>query len=378
MPARSPSRKDPSSDSRQHKLFRAAQGETIDSFDLDSLRAKLLDWFAREKRALPWRADRDPYRVWISEAMLQQTRVETVIPYFARFLARFPTLSDLAAAPLEDVLAHWSGLGYYRRARTLHAAAQAIVERHGGVFPRTREALLDLPGVGPYTAGAIASIAFDLCEPLVDGNVARVFARIFALDLEPDSKAFQTELWDRAERLVRAGDRPGEWNQALMELGATVCTPRTPSCGACPVRDLCRARADDRVDELPRSKVRTTPIDVELLVVIVREGDRILLERRSETGRMAGMWQFPTIETSGDELIAPKLWPDGVSLLETEPLGSVRHTITRHRIRARVAAARIARNDAESSFVWHSRDALDALALTGMTKKILRAKLADR
>jgi A/G-specific adenine glycosylase len=347
------------------------------AFVLD-LRARLLDWFGREKRALPWRESRDPYRVWISESMLQQTRVETVIPYYRRFLERFPTLAALAEAPIDDVLAHWSGLGYYRRARTLHAAAQAIVARHGGVFPRSRAELLALPGIGPYTSGAIASIAFDSREPLVDGNVARVFARIFALDLPQESAAFQADVWTRAETLVKAGNRAGAWNQALMELGATVCTPRDPRCDPCPIRDLCRARAEDRVEDLPRAKVRKSAVDVDLLALVVVDRERLLLERRPESGRMAGLWQLPTIETSGGELLAPRAWSASLELAEIEPLGAVRHTITHHRIRARVSTGRIVVGELSETIRWVARSKVETeLALTGMTKKILKKGLLD-
>lgn len=344
----------------------------------NDLRARLLEWFEREKRALPWRETRDAYRVWISESMLQQTRVETVIPYYRRFLERFPTLDSLAEAPIDDVLGLWSGLGYYRRARTLHAAAQAIVARHGGVFPSSRAELLELPGIGPYTSGAIASIAFDSREPLVDGNVARVFARLFALDLPQESSAFQADLWSRADTLVKAGERAGAWNQALMELGATVCTPRDPRCSACPVRALCRAFETDRVEELPRAKARKSSVDVELLALVVVDRDRILVERRPESGRMAGLWQLPTIETSGGELIAPRTWSAGLRLAEVEPLGVVQHTITHHRIRARVSTGRIVVGELGDDVRWVARSKLETeLALTGMAKKILRKGLVD-
>jgi A/G-specific adenine glycosylase len=341
------------------------------------MRDALLQWFARAARPLPWRANRDPYRVWISEAMLQQTRVETVIPYFERFLARFPTLGALAEAPEDDVLAQWSGLGYYRRARTLHAAAQTIVREHGGRFPRTREALLALPGIGPYTAGAVASIAFDQPEPLVDGNVARVLSRLFAIDGAPESRSFRDATWTRAAELVKAGDRAGAWNQALMELGATVCRPREPRCDVCPISTFCRALSEDRVGELPRPKSRKQAVDVELLVLAIVERGRLLLERRPTSGRMSSMWQLPTIETSGGELIAPARWPlderGHPALAELEPLGEVRHTITHHRIRARVFRGRLLAGEPPPSLAWFARAAIEDLARTGMTKKILRA-----
>jgi A/G-specific adenine glycosylase len=366
------------------------------------LQSKLLVWFAAHKRALPWRADRDPYRVWISEAMLQQTRVEAVLPYFARFLDRFPNLAALAAAPEHDVLAAWSGLGYYRRARTLHATARAIVADHGGSFPRDRESLLALPGIGPYTAGAIASIAFDAREPLVDGNVARVFSRLFALDGAPQS--LSAELWSLARELLPRERSCGDWNQALMELGALVCTPRDPRCERCPLRDECRALAEDRVGELPWPKARPSTIAVDLVVIAVIEKGRWLLERRPASGRMADMWQLPTIEVaSREELLAaerarssvadahatahdsdamgrlhPTRWPADLDVRIGPELGAVRHTITRHRIRAGVHRAEIGRasrtkltSASSATFEWFERRAIDDLALTGLSRKVL-------
>ncbi len=341
--------------------------------ELDArLRAGLLAWFEREKRPLPWRADRDPYRVWISEAMLQQTRVETVVPYFLRFVARFPDVSALASASIEEVLAHWSGLGYYRRARALHAAAGTVVDEMGGTIPRSVESLRSLPGFGPYTAGAVASIAYDEPEPLVDGNVARVLARIFAIDSEPATKTFREATWSHAERLVRAGGEPGAWNQALMELGALVCTPREPKCATCPLEALCRARSEGRVDELPRPKARRAPIDVELQVLVVRERSRILLEQRPPTGRMASMWQLPTFETSPGELLAPSLVLAHPRFIVDEPLGEFRHTITCHKVHVSVSSARFIGVPATGEMTWVESTALDALPRTGMTQKIVK------
>jgi A/G-specific adenine glycosylase len=337
------------------------------------IRRRLLAWFGAHKRDLPWRADRDPYRVWISEAMLQQTRVETVRPYYERFMARFPTLDALASAPSEDVLAAWSGLGYYRRARALQAAARAIVAEHGGRFPRDRESLLDLPGIGPYTAGAIASIAFDAPEPLLDGNVARVFCRLFALEGDPTGGALRAELWERARALLPQRGSCGEWNQALMELGALVCTPRDPSCDACPLRAHCRAAAEERTSELPWPRARRPMIDVELSIAVVVDGDQWLLERRPSGCRMARMWQLPTLERTRRGLY-PTRWPPGVDIRAGAKLGEIRHTITHHRIRADVRRAQLVSvATTGDSFAWFARRDVDDLALTGMARKVLRA-----
>ncbi len=263
--------------------------------DLPALRAALLTWFDRHKRDLPWRRTRDPYAIWLSEVMLQQTQVVTVIPYWQRFLERFPTVEALAAAPLPDVFALWSGLGYYSRARNLHKAAQDIVTRFGGKLPSSSEALRTLPGFGPYTAGAVASIAFDQEAPLVDGNVARVFSRVFEIEGPPGDRKRETALWDRAAQLVR-GPRPGELNQALMELGAMVCRVDGPSCLLCPVREHCAALGSGRVGELPPPRVRAARQQLRLAVAVWRRGDAFLLARRAEGGLFGGLWELPSAE----------------------------------------------------------------------------------
>ena len=341
------------------------------------LQRDLLRWYARSKRDLPWRKTRDPYRIWISEAMLQQTRVETVLPYYRRFLARFPDVRALAAAEEEQVLAAWSGLGYYRRARSLRASARAVVERHGGSFPGEREALLELPGVGPYTAGAIASIAFGRREALVDGNVARVLSRLFALRGDPASAAGRGKLWSLARELVPARN-PGDWNQALMELGALVCLPDEPACGRCPVADDCAALREGRAGSLPKRRRREPAIPIETVVLAARRGGRWLLERRDGAGLMAGMWQMPTVEVSAGR--APRLFaarpPRG--LLAKEVVCEIRHTITCHRIRATVKRAEFAPAQARLPLAWVDAGALANSALTGMTRKCLSAILASR
>jgi len=342
--------------------------------DRRSLRRDLLRWYRNEKRDLPWRANRDPYRVWISEAMLQQTRVETVIGYYDRFLELFPTVEALARARTDSVLAAWSGLGYYRRARSLHEAARAVCDRHGGRFPRDREALLGLPGIGPYTAGAIASIAFDLPEPVVDGNVARVFSRLFALGAAPDSAEQRGELWAIAASLVPERGA-GEWNQALMELGAVVCVPRGPACGRCPLSSRCRALAEDRVDEFPPREKRPETIRLAVVVIAVRRGSSWLLERRPASGRMAGLWQLPTIElpASGGVLF-PTRPPPAIRI--GRELCELRHTITRHRIHAVVKTGTLSSGEPGGSFTWAPGPRLSSMPLTGMTRKCLAAILA--
>ena len=348
------------------------------------LRRTLVRWFLGERRDLPWRRTRDPYAIWISEAMLQQTRVEVVEPFFARFMERFPTVGALARASEDEVVAAWSGLGYYRRARSLRAAAQAIVARHGGRFPETAEAARDLPGVGPYTAGAVLSIAYGARVPLVDGNVARVFARWFGLEQPLGSPALGRELWSRAEALLPPagaplGQGPGDWNQALMELGALVCTPRSPRCPECPVAGHCAARRADRAGELPRPAARRAPVDVRLEVALVERGGRVLLVRRPEGGRMAGLFELPTREVAGPAGEAAGLWPRefGLPLALREPRGELTHTITHHRIRVRVRAAELA-EAAPPGAAWAGAAEALALPLTGMARKILRRSAAER
>lgn len=256
----------------------------------------LLAWFDAGHRDLPWRRSGDPYAIWVSEIMAQQTRVETVIPYYERWLARFPTVADLAAASEDDVFALWQGLGYYSRARNLLRAAQVVMAEHAGALPRTAEALVTLPGVGRYTAGAIASIAFGEAAPLVDGNVTRVFARLFAIEDDVRATPTQKRLWAIAEALVPAR-RPGDHNQALMELGAVVCTPTSPACDACPVGDLCQGR--EHADRLPYKKPKKKPRPETRFAFEARSEEGDLLVGRNPSGTLlGGMWQYPMVEAA--------------------------------------------------------------------------------
>ncbi|MEM6671481.1 MAG: A/G-specific adenine glycosylase [Planctomycetota bacterium] len=340
------------------------------------IRERLGAWFASEQRDLPWRRTRDPYAIWVSEAMLQQTRVEVVLDYWPRFLERFPTAAKLAEAAEEEVLEAWSGLGYYRRARALQAAARVVASEHGGVFPRDLDAALSLPGVGPYTAGAVTSIAYDEPAPLVDGNVERVFARLLGLDGERTSGPLQRACWDAARFFIaREGDGivPSAWNQALMELGALVCTPRAPRCNECPVAPQCKARAAGDPESIPRARRAKETIEVALEIYVVERSGRWLLERRPSEGRMAGMWQFPTVETTKSRLFPEELPASLASGLEPEhDLFDLSHGITHHRIRARVRAARLAGALEENSELrWFALDAAEDLALTGMARKVI-------
>ena len=308
--------------------------------EASALRAGLLRWYRRERRDLPWRRTRDPYRVWISEAMLQQTRVETVIPYYERFLARFPDVGALAEAPLDDVLGAWQGLGYYSRARNLKRAAEQVMDRFDGALPDSAEALRELPGVGRYTAGAVASIAFDRAEPVVDGNVARVLARIHGLREDVKGPAGQTRLWEEAARLVR-GRSPGDLNQSLMELGATLCTPRKPACPRCPARGVCAARASGDPESLPVNGSRPRVRGMEAVAAWIERRGRALLVRRPEGGLLGGLWDLPGAELTPAERPAAGLRRAlrelvGLEVGRPRRLGVVEHVFTHRRLRLHV------------------------------------------
>jgi A/G-specific adenine glycosylase len=258
--------------------------------NLPRLRAAILRWYLANRRDLPWRRTRDPYAIWVSEIMLQQTRAETVVPYYERFLARFPTVRDLARGRERDVLARWSGLGYYSRARNLRAAAVRVVRAHGGTLPRDPEALRTLPGIGAYTAAAIASVAFDLPAAAVDGNVIRVLARIAGLRGRRNAPALRREVTRLAEALAE-GPRPRDWTQALMELGATVCAPRAPRCAGCPVARRCAARASGEPDRYPEPAPTAAPHAERRVLLLARSREEVLLVPDADAGRTA--WTLP-------------------------------------------------------------------------------------
>lgn len=263
----------------------------------------LLAWFDQHRRDLPWRRTSDPYRIWLSEVMLQQTRVETVLPFYNRFLERFPTVEDLARAEVEEVLALWSGLGYYRRARQLHAAAREIAE--AGAFPSTVEGLLELPGIGAYTAAAVASIAFGVAAPVMDGNVERVLSRVLALSEDPKSGGARKKLLAAAAELLDP-TRPGDSNQALMELGATLCSPRRPKCLLCPLLSGCRAAREGDPESYPVARAKREGERHRLLVAVVEEGSRVLLFRRPDDSTLlAGTWELPWMTRERDGVPEP-------------------------------------------------------------------------
>jgi A/G-specific adenine glycosylase len=313
-------------------------GSLVDhcSFSKPAFVRKLLRWFDRHQRDLPWRRDRDPYRIWVSEVMLQQTTVAAVIPYFERFLETFPTLAELAAADEQSVLRLWSGLGYYRRARNLHRAAQMLHAEHGGSLPDDPDLWASLPGVGRYILGAVLSQAFDRRLPIVEANSQRVLCRLFGQDGDASREPVKSWLWNTATQLLPRR-RAGDFNQALMELGAIVCTPESPRCGECPVTGSCAAKALGRQHEIPQKAQRKTPIDVLTVAVAIRKGGRVLLAQRSDdAARWAGMWELPHTERHGGESVdaaAQRLLKSvGVRADLERELLTIKHGVTHHRI----------------------------------------------
>ncbi len=332
---------------------REGDGENpaLDPAWIAAVRAKLLAWYATARRDLPWRNDRDPYRILVSEMMLVQTTVAAVVPYFARFLARFPTIDALAAADETEVVKAWEGLGYYRRARQLHAAARAVVRDHGGVIPDDPEAVRALPGVGRYIAGAVLSFAFDRPAPIVEANTQRVLARWLAYAGDLKTSATQARLWEAATRLVPA-EGAGTFNQAFMELGALVCTPRAPACLVCPLRAECRARAKGLQEALPVIAPKPPPLAAAEACALVFRAGRVLIVERGKGGLWEGFWEFPTIHISGADPagrssgLAEVGLGDGVRRLtgveiEVGPLvKTVNYGVTRHRVRLDAHRAR--------------------------------------
>lgn len=338
---------------------------------------RLIDWQRRHGRHdLPWQADRAPYRVWLAEIMLQQTQVASVIPYYARFLARFPTLAALAAAPVEEVMALWSGLGYYARARNLHRCAQTLVAMHGGAFPRDPAALAALPGIGRSTANAIAAFCFGAQVPILDGNVKRLLCRVLGVEGYPGTPAVETRLWRDAATLL-PDDEIAAYIQAQMDMGATVCTRSRPRCDACPVADLCVARCSNRVGELPASRPRKTLPEREVVVLLLRHGDCVLLETRPPVGIWGGLASLPELpEHLGVADVAEYcLRQLGASIGTVLPAPTFAHSFTHFKlyIRPLVCAVVGLSGLAEPKWRWVAQADLAQAALPAPMRKLLNA-----
>lgn len=342
---------------------------------------RVLTWFdAHGRHDLPWQCDPSPYRVWVSEIMLQQTQVATVIPYFERFMARFPDLASLAAADVDQVLHLWTGLGYYARARNLHRAAREVLECHEGELPRDLEALQSLPGIGRSTAGAIASLAMSLRAPILDGNVKRVLTRVHAVGGWPERSAVKQELWQLAERLTPV-DRVGDYTQAMMDLGATVCTRSRPACGDCPLADRCEARLSDRIADFPgRKPKKTLPVRaVEMFVIRSQEGE-VLLEKRPDRGIWGGLYSLP--ERRIDEQPGSTNWRElSIPAQDGTRLESFRHSFTHYHLDITPVLPEtwsLTEGVADSGrWLWYPLDHSREVGLAAPVKKLL-ATLPDQ
>ncbi|MEI7731060.1 MAG: A/G-specific adenine glycosylase [Verrucomicrobiota bacterium] len=350
--------------------------------------SRLLKWYPKHARDLPWRRTTDPYCVYVSEVMLQQTQVKTVIPYWERWLRELPTVRALAEAEPDRVLKLWEGLGYYHRARNLQKAARCIMEQHGGRFPENYEAILALPGIGRYTAGAICSIAFNQPVPILDGNVIRVLARVFCLRGDPAKRAVQLTLWGLAGQLVNAAGKfrsvgpelplancHSFLNQSLMELGALVCTPRQPQCSACPIQPQCLACQHGLTDQLPAIPVRAKPIQRRHIVLLLARKGRLLIHRRPAGGVNDGFWQFPEFEAAPKAVIdAPfVLQQSGFQLRNLAKVANTAHSITRYRLRLEAFRGILQVSDFPSGpdWRWVARRELESLPFSAAHRKLL-------
>jgi A/G-specific adenine glycosylase len=341
---------------------------------------RLLAWFRREARDLPWRGTSDLYAIWISEVMLQQTQVATVIPYYQRFLRQFPDVRTLADADEQAVLRLWEGLGYYRRARQLHAAARQIVAEHNGHFPRDFAAVRALPGIGRYTAGAILSIGTGARLPILEANTIRLLSRLAAMRDDPASTLGQKQLWALAEAILPSR-YVGHFNQALMELGSEVCTPKLPACDRCPLRMHCRAFASGSQHEIPLAAKKTKYEEVTEVAVVVRRGRQVLVRQCQPGERWAGLWDFPRFVANGD-VPASVLKQTGVAIESAEKLTKLKHGVTRFRITLEVfeAQAKQARRHARNGkgpIRWVSVEELATLPLSVTGRKIARLHVVD-
>lgn len=355
---------------------------------LSKLVPALLDWFAHNARDLPWRRTRDPYAIWVSEIMLQQTQVKTVIPFWNRWLKELPTIAAAAQAPSAKIHKLWEGLGYYTRVRNLQKAAQQIVAQHGGKFPEKFDDVLALSGIGRYTAGAICSIAFNQPTPILDGNVIRVLTRVFGIAENPKEKATNVRLWELAENLVKRASLVthhsslscSHLNQSLMELGALICTPRNPQCLLCPVQKLCVAFKEGRTEELPNLDKREAATARRFIAFAIERHGKFLVRQRPAGVVNAHLWEFLNVEvgTRTSEPLEIFAELDMVQITDPrsaklEPLCTVKHSITRYRITLEAFRVCLKPSPTKMAGIWKTPTQMQALAFTSAHGKILRA-----
>jgi len=346
----------------------------------------LLAWYERHRRDLPWRQTDDPYKIWVSEIMLQQTQVATAQPYYERFIEAYPTVHVLAAAPIDDVLKLWEGLGYYARARNLHRAAQIVVEEYGGQLPQSRDELLKIPGIGPYTVGAILSIAFGQPEPVLDGNVRRVMSRLLLIEDDPRRPQVEREILDELRQLIST-DAPADFNQALMELGATICVSKSPRCLICPVARECQALAAGRQFDLPLKPKRPSRPHHHVAVGLIWRNDWLLISRRPSDGLLGGLWELPGGKQEGNESLEECLRREvgeelGIEVAVDRHLVTVEHgyshfSVTLHAFECRWLSG-TPKNRETSDYAWIPFENLRDYPLPRGTTKILDALASDQ
>ena len=346
---------------------------------------QLLSWFRENARDLPWRDTQDPYAIWVSEIMLQQTRVETVIPYYQRWLVEFPTLESLAEAEEDRVLKSWEGLGYYNRARNLQAAARIVVDQYQGIIPAENDSLQSLPGIGPYTAGAILSIAFNQPAPILDGNLRRVFTRFFNINSPLHTNNTENLLWELAESLLPTSD-PGDFNQALMELGALVCLPKNPRCGVCPLAEHCLANQLGLQGELPVRKEKTPPPLLQVTAAVISRGRHVLLAKRPPGGLLGGLWEFPGGKQKENETLEETLSREIREELNLEVeigdlLGRYQHAYTHYKINLHAYRCRLVSEDLQLNYhtdlAWVPLDKLDSYPMGKIDRLIADQLLTE-
>jgi A/G-specific adenine glycosylase len=348
---------------------------------VEQIRPRLIEWYRHNRRDLPWRGESSPYRIWVSEVMLQQTQVTTVIPYYPRFLARFPTLTDLAEASLEEVLKAWEGLGYYARARNLHQAATEIMEKYVGRFPENYAELRRLSGFGDYTAGAVASIAFGEAVPAIDGNVKRVLARMFAIEEDIRRGPAARQLKEIATALVDP-DNPGDWTQALIELGATICVPQSPKCSLCPLNALCQGHLRGIEQHLPFKPTKKELSHYDVTAAVIRQDDKVLITQRPLEGMLGGLWEFPGGKQEAGETLAECLQREmkeelGLEIEVGQPIITIKHSYTHFKITLHAFYCQLLNGQPQALGVadwrWVTLNEIDTLPFPRTDLKIIEA-----